>query len=320
MGMTVHMRLTLACILLAASVALPAQDRPAASEPSAPATSEPDRALAAGQDRRTTTTPVEEAILVKTEEPKAEEPAPEPALAIVPAATSISPKAPEARLWSVTVQTGFAETFQLTLGGMFGGGPAFQNKITISRANVFRRGDSLSVYGWNTMDSPTRNNDWQAGLMYKQKLLSLPKATWTVGGGLQRWRFPSVLTGAQDWLIAGTSLFQTKFKSVPITVSNESWSILTSPLIHGSLLHTQIFAQHPLVKRHAWQLALRHGPAHTYSWDFYGCKANRVFRYGGWLVLSWKNNTLEAGLRQQVGLQDRIKDNHFWSAMLTRNF
>ena len=41
------------------------------------------------------------------------------------------------------MQGGYASTFQLTLGGMFGDGPAFQDRATVALNNAFRNGDSL---------------------------------------------------------------------------------------------------------------------------------------------------------------------------------
>jgi hypothetical protein len=47
----------------------------------------------------------------------------------------------------------FASTFQLVLGGTYGAGPDFQNKLTVSLNNVLRSDDSLSVFGWSPLIS-----------------------------------------------------------------------------------------------------------------------------------------------------------------------
>ncbi|HEY2014014.1 MAG TPA: hypothetical protein VGH38_10970, partial [Bryobacteraceae bacterium] len=78
--------------------------------------------------------------------------------------------------------------------------------------------------------------------------------------------------------------------------------------------------QHMLWKREKLQLALRHGPHYTYSWGFYGAQGNRVVRYGATLVAQWRGTTFEGGCRQQFGLQDGIRNNRYWSLVVTRQF
>jgi len=222
------------------------------------------------------------------------------------------------RTWSVSLQAGFASTFQLTLGGCFGEGPDWQDKLTASLNNLFHAGDSLSVYGWSTTDLPTGTPNWQAGLMYRNRVFRNRHHALILGGGVQRWLFPSVKSGAQDWLAAGTLNYSTAVRGLPLVVNQESWSLLRSTLPTGSLLYTQIFTQHVLLQRERFQLLLRHGPQQTYSWGFYGANGNRVVRYSGSLVAAWKNTSLEAGYRQQFGLQDGIHYNRYWSFLLTR--
>ena len=43
-------------------------------------------------------------------------------------------------------------------------------------------------------------------------------------------------------------------------------------------------------------------------------------RYQGTVVLALGNTTLEAGCRQQFGLQDGIRNNRYWSVLLSRQF
>lgn len=222
------------------------------------------------------------------------------------------------RTWTASLQAGFANTFQLTLGGNFGDGFDFQNRATASLNNAFREGDSLAIFGWSTTDLPSRTPNWQAGITYKARVLRKARRTLVVGGGIQRWLLPSVKTGAQDWLAAGTLTYTTSVGRVPIVVTQDSWSLLRSTLPTGSALYTQIYSQHTLLRREGFRLLLRQGPAHTYSRGFYGAQGNRVLRYSGGVVLAWKNTTLEAGCRQQFGLQDGIRNNRFWTLLLTR--
>lgn len=224
------------------------------------------------------------------------------------------------RPWAVTLQTGFADTFQLTLGGVFGAGPAWQSRVTLTRANVLREGDAVSVSGFNTHDTPAHNNDWTAAVSYRIRLISRPGHVLYASGGLERWRFPGVLCGAQDWNLAYNATYATSVKRVPVTVQSSAWTILHSNLPGGSLVHTLAWFDHKLAHNERFKLVLRHGPQHTYSWNFYGTNGHRVVRYASALVYSQGPNSVEFGYRQQYGLQKRIPDNRFWHLMLTRTF
>jgi len=222
--------------------------------------------------------------------------------------------------WVTSFQSGFADTFQLTLGGMFGAGPAWQNKFTTGLTNVLRTGDSVFIYGSDTMDSPTQSNDWQAGMGYKVPVWRKRNHFLSLGSGVQHWRFPSVKTGTNDWLIPGNLLYQTKVKAVPVAVQSDSWTLLKSPLAKGSLLHTQVWMSHPILKRDQVQIVFKHGPAHTYSWNFYGTQGNRVFRYQTMVAISFKDTVIEGGYRKQAGLQDGIQNNNYWQFAVTKTF
>ena len=227
---------------------------------------------------------------------------------------------PPPMVWTTSLQTGFADTFQLTLGGTFGEGPAWQNRVTTGLANVFRAGDSLSVYGADSLDTPSHVNNWQAGIGYKALVLKRRNHSLAIGSGLQHWRFPAVKTGTHDWLIPGSSVYQTRVYRFPFTVTNDSWTILSSPLPVGSLLHTQVWLQHNLFRREHLKVAFRHGPAHTYSWGFWGTNGNRVLRYQTMLAVTYKDLLIEGGYRKQWGLEPGIHNNAYWQFALTRTF
>lgn len=233
------------------------------------------------------------------------------------------PGAPPHRLsrtWTASLQAGYTNTYQMTLGGLFGEGPYFQNRATAGVNNLFRSGDSLSVFGTSSTDVPNGVPDWQAGILYRTVVLNKPRHTLALGGGVQRWLLPNVKTGAQDWLAAGSLAYNTSVKKVPLTVTQDSWSLLRSTLPTGSVLYTQVYSQHTLLHGEHFRLLARQGPAHTYSWGFYGANGHRVLRYSATLVAMWKNTTLEAGCRQQYGLEDGIRNNRFWSVLVTRQF
>ena len=220
--------------------------------------------------------------------------------------------------FTVSFTAGLSSTFQLPLGGSFGAGPDFVDSMTASLNNAFRYGDSFSVFGWNTNDLPSSTPDWQAGVGYSLPLLHRGRHSLTLSVNGQRWVSPNVASGAKDWLTSGNLTYGTTVKKVPLYISETSWSLFKSTLPTGSAIYTQVFTQHSLVKRHGFQLSLRQGPAHSYSWGFYGLQGNCVFHYGGWLVAEWKGNTISGGYRQQFGLQDDVPNAHYWEFSLTR--
>lgn len=222
--------------------------------------------------------------------------------------------------WTITLQSGLADTFQLTLGGMFGAGPAWQNRLTLGRANAFRRGDALSVYGWDTYDARDSSHNYQAGLGYKAVAWTRGAQSLTLGSGFQHWRFPSVKTGTHDWLVPGTLAWAGKVGPQAYLVTGDSWTLLASPLARGTLLHTQSWLRYPIFRSEWLRVEVRHGPAHTYSWGFYGTSGHRVMRYQTMLELRFKNVSVEGGWRRQWGLQTGIADNNYWQVALIRSF
>jgi hypothetical protein len=222
--------------------------------------------------------------------------------------------------WTVSLTGGYANTFQLIPGDTFGEGPDFQDKLTAGVNNAFMRGDSVSLFGLSTTDFPSSTPNWQAGLLYKAPLLRRKNHTLSLTGGGQRWILPLVGPGTKDWFVTGNLTYGTSIRKIPVFVSEDSYSLVKSNLPTGNALYSQIYTQQRLFHGHGLQLALREGPAYSYSWGLYGCSGNRVLRYGGTLVTSWKGNTLEAGLRKQWGLQEGIPNNRYWSLLLTRQF
>lgn len=240
--------------------------------------------------------------------------------AVVPAQDS-APGANEAglvRTWTVSMTAGLTETFQPPLGPTFGAGPAVEDTLRFAVNNVFRKDDSLSMFGWNTTDTPSVTPDWMAGLRYKMPLIHTRNHTLAVTGGLERWILRDVGSGSNDWVFHGNLLYGTKLRNIPFFVSEDSYSLLTSTLPKGSGLYTRVYTQHKLLNREKLQLLVRQGPEYTYSWNFYGVNGNCVARYGGSLVAVWKGNEFEAGYRRQFGLQDAAPTDNYWSVAITR--
>ncbi len=236
--------------------------------------------------------------------------------ASVPVAAQAKPD----MVWTNSIQSGLADTFQLTLGGTFGNGPAWQNRFTTGVANLFKAGDSVYLYGWNTQDLSDLSNNWQAGIGYKRPVFKKGKHVVSLGSGLQRWLFPSVKSGAKDWLIPGNLVYQTNLRRFGFVVTGDSWTLLKSTLPTGSLLHTQAWVEYPLLRREAVKISFKNGPAHTYSWNFYGTNGNRVIRYQTMLTVAFKSVAIEGGFRKQWGQQSGIQDNNYWQFAVTRTF
>ena len=222
--------------------------------------------------------------------------------------------------WSVTLTGGYTNTFQLILGSKFGKGPDFQNKMVASVANSILKGDSLSAFGWSTTDIPSATPNWQAGLLYKLPLLQRENHTLSLTASGQRWILPMVGPGTKDWFVIENLTYGTSVKHMPVFVSEDGYTLVKSNLPEGSALYSQVYTQQPLFKHHGLRLALREGPAYTYSWGLYGCSGNRVFRYSAALITSWKGTALETSYRKQFGLQDKIPNKSFWSVLLSRQF
>lgn len=235
----------------------------------------------------------------------------------IPTAKIVGRPAPT---WSVAVTGGFSNTFQLILGGKYGAGPDFQNKLMAGVNNAFLKGDNISMFGWSTTDVPSATPNWQAGLLYRLPLLHRGNNSLTLTGSGQRWILPMVGRGTKDWFLIGNMTYGTSMRRVPLFISEDSYTLVKSNLPTGNALYSQIYTQHQLLNRHGLRLALREGPAYTYSWGLYGCSGNRVVRYGGTLISSWRGTTIEAGFRQQFGLQDKIPNNRYWSLLVTKQF
>jgi hypothetical protein len=231
------------------------------------------------------------------------------------AAQSSSPQ-----VLSTSVQIGLTDTFQLLLGGMFGEGPAWQNRVTSGVSNMFRPGDTLSVYAADSFDTRCYRNNWQFGMAYKRPIFKKDAHLLTLGSGVQRWLFPMVKSGSNDWILPGNIAYQAKVRRLSFTATGDSLTLLKSSLPTGSLVHTQGWAQYTILDRDGLKIAFRNGPAHTYSWNFWGANGSRIIRYQTMLTITTREVTIEGGYRKQWGLQSGIRDNNYWQIALVRTF
>lgn len=220
--------------------------------------------------------------------------------------------------WTATLQSGMTETFQLTLGGTFGQGPMWQNRLETGLSNLFSKGDSAYLFGADSTDVRNGANQWLAGVGYRRPLVLQGRHSLALAGGFQHWRFPSVKCGTHDWLTHQALTYRTRLRSLPVSLTSDAWNLWKSPLPNGTALHSQLWVEHPLVRKEIVQITFRHGPAHTYSWGFYGANGNRVLRYQTMVGVLWRGTRFEAGLRKQWGLQPGICNNTYWQFAVSR--
>jgi hypothetical protein len=242
------------------------------------------------------------------------------ALIWLPLAASLAAQPAGPRVLSTSFQTGIADTFQLLLGGTFGEGPAWQNRVTSSISNMFHAGDALSVYASDSFDTRCYRNNWQFGLGYKRPVFRKGSHLVTIGTGVQRWLFPMVKSGSNDWILPGNVTYSTKVRRFSFSATGDSLTLLKSTLPTGSLVHTQGWVQYSILDRERIKVSFRNGPAHTYSWDFWGANGSRIIRYQTMVSITTRAFTIEGGYRKQWGLQAGICDNNYWQFALIRTF
>jgi hypothetical protein len=218
---------------------------------------------------------------------------------------------------SVTLQTGFARTFQLNLGGIFGNGPAWQNRVMVDLPGIIRRGDAIALFGFLTVDTPSLRRDWMTGAGYRLAPFRFGSGSLTLTGGWQRWLLPSVPGGPRDHLASINAVYRARWRW-PVTIIADNWTILQSPLRKGNMTHVQGNVSHLLWEGSGVRLVARHGPSTTYSYRFWDRPGWRFIRYGGCLALESKSYTFEASLRQQAAIAPRIPHNPYWAVLLSR--
>jgi hypothetical protein len=141
----------------------------------------------------------------------------------------------------------------------------------------------------------------------------------SVGFGLERWRFPSVVRGTQDWVAATDVAWASRGPLSP-WATTEYWYNFHSNMPRGHLVYSQAGVQHPLVRRDNFTLTLRQGVAYTQAWGLYDKHGPRVVRYMAALVANFGKCSVEAGLRPQQALQPGIPRNTFWTFSFTQRF
>ena len=202
---------------------------------------------------------------------------------------------------------------------MFGRGPAWQTRLDSGLGNIWQSGDSIYLYGSESLDSRSHRSEWQAGLEYRRPLWKRKHHLLTGTAGFQHWKFATVKQGANDYLTHENLSFRTASSPVGLAITSDSWSLLKTSIAPGTLLHTQCWLEHPLGRTEKVSFMFRHGPAHTYSWGFYGTNGHRVVRYQTMLAITAKSFRIEAGYRKQYGLQRGIPDNPFWQFSVARS-
>lgn len=234
-----------------------------------------------------------------------------------PPAAFSQDSSPPPRTVTASMQTGFADTFQLTLGGFFGG-TAWTNRVETTLGNALRTGDGLYVFAADSMDVQNIRNNWQAGMGYRTVLWRRAGQQLVGSVDLQHWKLSSVKQGTNDWLSHENLSYRNAATPVAFTVSADSWNLYSSPLPLVSILYTQLWVDHPIWQSEKASVLFRHGPAHTVGFGFYGAEGNRVFRYQTALAIGSKDTKLEGGFRRQWAFQRGIPENGFWHLTLTQ--
>jgi hypothetical protein len=208
----------------------------------------------------------------------------------------------------------------MTLGGTFGAGPAWHSRLETGLSHVWTTDDAVFVYGGQSLDLPGRVVNWQAGAGYRRPVFTTRKQALSVVVGFQHWQFRGVKCGTHDWLSHHGLTYRALARGkLPLQVTTDSWTLYRSPLPTGTAVHTQVWTEHTVLRKESVRVTLRHGPAHTYSWGFYGTDGHRVVRYQTMLGMAWRGTRFEGGWRKQWGLQQGIPNNSYWQFCVSRS-
>jgi hypothetical protein len=221
--------------------------------------------------------------------------------------------------WNAVWQSGIAQIMQLSLGGTFNEGPAQQNRLVVSRSGVLTDRDNLQMYAWSTTDLRNAATDTDVGIRYRRPVREIAGGRLIAGGGVEHWRFPSVLGGTRD-IVADSYLGWTGGESFPFTISANGKTLVRSDLERGTFVCVQATGSHRLAQFGSTRLILQQGPVYVYSWNLYGRNGHRVLRYGVTLQANSDSWMFEAGFRPQAGLQPGIPDNKYWLVSVGRRF
>lgn len=235
------------------------------------------------------------------------------------AAAAAAVAAAQTARWSATMQSGLADAMQLSLGGSFGDGPAFQNRVTITRTGLSHSRDSLQFYGWTTTDLRSGALDTDVGIRYRVPVRRFRRTNLVAGAGLEHWNFPSVLGGTRD-IVLDTYASWAGGERMPWSVSANGKTLLRSDLPRGTFLCVQANYTNRLLKLGSRSLIVQHGPVYVYSWGLYGRSGHRVLRYAAAVQFGDNKWGAEFLMRPQIGLQPGIPDGRYWTAGLVRRF
>lgn len=212
------------------------------------------------------------------------------------------------------LSSGFNESFQLTLGGLFSQGANFQNCATIDVKNLITQNGILRFSGTVHTDTADASRDWIGTVNYVQPLLSGERDKLVGTVGLHVWNFPSVLNGRTDTVV-DSGLAWIHSGPLSFTLDANVKTLATGPGrkgVGGQIYYFRGVTSHPLVRKPKFSLALLHGPSYTYSNRFYGVDGHRVVRYEGGAILQYGQWGMDVVYRPQIALQRGIPENRFW--------
>lgn len=220
------------------------------------------------------------------------------------------------------LSTGFNESFQLTLGGLFSDGANCQNGAVIDWKNLLANDGTLRFTGTLNLDTADGSRDWIGAVNYLHPIASWERGSLMANAGLHVWRFPSVFNGKTDTIV-DSGLVLTQSGPLPFTLDANVKTLATGPGrkgVGGQIYYFRAVSPVTLLRRGKVSLILLHGPSYTYVNRFYGVDGHRVLRYEAGAVLQRGNWGMDGVFRPQWALQSGIPENRFWGVNLFYTF
>ena len=215
---------------------------------------------------------------------------------------------------SLTVQTGAASNFAVPLADF--GGAQQQDKVSFRLTNLWRGEDSMTFWGWQTVDGEGTMN-WELNATYRLPIARLGRGTLFVASGIRRWHLPSV-AATNDWVSDNTAIYERTGK-VPISLEADWKTVLASnkEVAMGTFMELTAETTMALKKSSSYSVWLRHGPCYIYGMGMYGIAGSREFRYSATLALKYRGYTFEVLGRPQIALQSGLDSRTYWSVTIS---
>lgn len=221
------------------------------------------------------------------------------------------------RVWTTSFDARVTPQFQLYLGGLYDPSPSAQARWTNAVSNLFRRNDRLSLTAFQATSATAGHTNWWAGLNYQFRAGRTKGWTWDATTGVERWRFPSVLKGTQDWAASWNLAARRPVRRMTWTAMVDGRTTFASNVPLGSIAAFSFTTLQPLWKGEKNSVTLQHGPMYIQSWGLFGFNGPRAFRYTATVAFNTPSWSVDAGIRPQMGLAPRVPDHCYWSFGMT---